>query len=51
VLLRWKRDTGSAPPPLDLSSSSEDEVQIPVISELAFDEFNEVGTAAVDGMD
>jgi hypothetical protein len=35
---------------LDFSSSSEDEVEIPVISEPSSDEFEQVG-AAVDGMD
>ena len=39
------------PPTLDFSSSSEDEVEIPVISEASSDEFEEVGAAAVDGMD
>jgi hypothetical protein len=39
------------PPALDFSSSSEDEVEIPVISEASSDEFDEVGSAAVDGMD
>ena len=39
------------PPPLDFSASSEDEVEIPVISEASSDEFDEVGAAAVDGMD
>lgn len=42
-----------APPPLvlDFSSSSEDEVEIPVISEASSDEFDQVEAAAVDGMD
>lgn len=39
------------PPTLDFSSSSENEVEIPVISEVSSDEFDEVGAAAVDGMD
>jgi len=39
------------PPTLDFSSSSEDEVEVPVISEASSDEFDEVGAAAVDGMD
>ena len=39
------------PPALDFSSSSENEVEIPVISEVSSDEFDEVGAAAVDGMD
>ena len=39
------------PPTLDFSSSSENEVEIPVISEASSDEFDEVGPAAVDGMD
>lgn len=40
------------PPTLDFSSSSsENEVEIPVISEVSSDEFDEVGPAAVDGMD
>ena len=36
------------PPPLNFSSSSEDEVEIPVISEASSDEFDEVGAAAID---
>jgi hypothetical protein len=36
---------------LGFSSLSEDKVEIPVISEASSDEFNEVGPAAVDGMD
>ena len=39
------------PPTLDFSSSSENEVEIPVISEMSSDEFDEVEAAAVDGMD
>ncbi|KAF8804772.1 hypothetical protein BYT27DRAFT_7194364 [Phlegmacium glaucopus] len=39
------------PPTLDFSSSSEDEVEVPVISEASSDEFDEGGAAAVDGMD
>ena len=39
------------PPTLDFSSSSENEVEIPVASEASSDEFDEVGAAAVDGMD
>ena len=39
------------PPPLDFSSSSENEVEIPVIGEVSSDEFDDVGAAAVDGMD
>ena len=38
------------PPTLDFSSSSENEVE-PVIGEVSSDEFEEVGAAAVDGMD
>lgn len=39
------------PPTLDFSSSSENEAEIPVISEVSSDEFDEVGPAGVDGMD
>jgi target of rapamycin complex 2 subunit MAPKAP1 len=39
------------PPTLDFSSSSENEVEIPVIGEVSSDEFDDVGGAAVDGMD
>ena len=39
------------PPPLNFSSSSEDEVEIPPVSEVSSDEFDEVGAAAINGMD
>jgi hypothetical protein len=39
------------PPNLDFSSSSEDEVEISVVSEVSSDEFDGVGAAAVDSMD
>jgi len=39
------------PPSLDFSSSSDDEVEISVISEVSSDEFDGVGTTAVDSMD
>lgn len=39
------------PPSLDFSSSSEDEVEISVVSEVSSDEFDDVGATAVDSMD
>jgi hypothetical protein len=39
------------PPNLDFFSSSEDEVEISVVSEVSSDEFDGVGAAAVDSMD
>ncbi|KDR72482.1 hypothetical protein GALMADRAFT_252569 [Galerina marginata CBS 339.88] len=56
VRMAARRGPGAAaqlapPPNLDFSSSSEDEVEIPVISELSSDEFEDVGAKAVDSMD
>jgi hypothetical protein len=39
------------PPNLDFSSSSEDEVEISVVSEVSSDEFDDVGATTVDSMD
>ena len=39
------------PPSLDFSSTSEDEVEISVVSEVSSDEFDGVGATAVDSMD